>query len=152
VTEALRFRTILVPIDFSESSHRALDVARALAKSAGPAHLILVHAYFVPVELEALAERAHEPILEVVSKQASEDLEQILVKLQDEAISAEFGAYHGSPDQVIVNVANEKGADLIIMGTTGRTGVAHMLLGSVAARVVRGARCPVITVKAKTRK
>ncbi len=77
MTEALRFRTIVVPFDFSDSARRALDTARSISKSAGPAHLVLVHAYFVPAELETLAQRAHEPILEVVSAQASEDLEKV---------------------------------------------------------------------------
>jgi nucleotide-binding universal stress UspA family protein len=149
VTEPLQFRIILVPIDFSDASHRALDVSTFLAKQAGQAHLVLVHAYFVPVELEALAERAHEPILEVVSKQATQDLEQMLLKLQDEGISAEFVAHHGSPEHTIVNTAIQKGADLIVMGTTGRTGLTHLLLGSVAERVVRSAPCAVLTVKAK---
>jgi nucleotide-binding universal stress UspA family protein len=140
-------RTIVVPIDFSECSRRALDLARLLSKEAGPAHLILIHAYFVPVELEALAEEAHEPILDIVSQRATEDLERILVELQDEGISAEFAAHRGSPERTIVDVAARKGADLIVMGTHGRTGLAHVLLGSVAERVVRAAHCPVISVK-----
>jgi nucleotide-binding universal stress UspA family protein len=140
-------RTIVVPIDFSECSRRALDLARFLSKEAGPAHLILIHAYFVPVELEALAEEAHEPILDIVSQRATEDLERILVELQDEGISAEFAAHRGSPERTIVDVAARKGADLIVMGTHGRTGLAHVLLGSVAERVVRAAHCPVISVK-----
>ncbi len=150
MTEALRFRTIVVPFDFSDSARRALDTARSISKSAGPAHLVLVHAYFVPAELETLAQRAHEPILELVSAQASEDLEKVLVDLQNEGISAEFYAQHGSPDRIIVELASEKSADLIVMGTHGRTGLAHVLLGSVAERVLRTAPCPVITVRPGT--
>ena len=70
MTERWRLRTIVVPIDFSECSRRALDLARFLSKEAGPAHLVLIHAYFVPAELEALAEEAHEPILDIVSQRA----------------------------------------------------------------------------------
>jgi nucleotide-binding universal stress UspA family protein len=147
VTEPAAFRTILVPIDFSDCSRRALEVARSLAKQAGPTHLILIHAYFVPIELEALAREAHEPILEVVSQHATGDLERMLAELQDEGISAEFAAHRGSPERAIVAAATEKDADLIVMGTHGRTGLAHVLLGSVAERVVRTAPCPVITVK-----
>jgi nucleotide-binding universal stress UspA family protein len=147
MTEAVAFRTIVVPFDFSDSARRALDIARSLAKSAGPAHLVLVHAYFVPVELETLAQRAHEPILELVSAQASEDLEKVLIDLQNEGISAEFLAHHRSPERLITEVASEKNADLIVMGTHGRTGLAHVLLGSVAERVLRTAPCPVITVR-----
>ena len=148
MTEPGRFRTLLVPIDFSDCSRRALDVARSLAKQTGPTHLILVHASFVPTELDSLAERADPSIRELVSRQATEDLGRILGELQNEGISAEFSTHSGSPDCVIEEVATEKGADLIVMGTHGRTGLAHVLLGSVAERVVRTAPCPVITVKA----
>ena len=53
----------------------------------------------------------------------------------------------GPPAETIVHVARERGADLIVMGTHGRTGLSHMLLGSVAEKVVRLAPCPVLTVK-----
>jgi nucleotide-binding universal stress UspA family protein len=151
VTEPGAFRTILVPIDFSDCSRRALEVARALARQPGPTHLVLVHAAFVPAELESLAERADPSIRELVARQATEDLASILVELQDEGISAEFSTHSGSPDCIIEEIAAEKGVDLVVMGTHGRTGLAHVLLGSVAERVVRTAPCPVITVKASSR-
>jgi nucleotide-binding universal stress UspA family protein len=58
----------------------------------------------------------------------------------------------GSPAQVIVDTAKRNGADLIVMGTHGRTGLAHMLIGSVAERVVRTAHCPALTVRYARRK
>lgn len=146
--EPLRFKTIVVPTDFSASADQALAFARELSQAAGPAQLILVHAYFVPVEMEALALQLHEPILEQISAQASEDLERVLVQLQDAGVSAEFYVERGSPERVIRELAAEKGASLIVMGTHGRTGLRHVVLGSVAERVVRTALCPVITVKA----
>jgi nucleotide-binding universal stress UspA family protein len=99
LTEPWCLRTLVVPIDFSECSRRALELARFFATEAGPAHVILIHAYFMPVELETLAEEAHEPILDMVSQRATEDLERILVELQDEGISAEFAAHRGSPER-----------------------------------------------------
>jgi nucleotide-binding universal stress UspA family protein len=147
LTEPLRFKTIVVPTDFSASADRALAFARELALAAGPAHLILVHAYFVPVEMEALAVQLHEPILEQISERASADLERLLVELQDAGLSAEFYVGRGSPERVIREIAAEKGASLIVMGTHGRTGLRHVVLGSVAERVVRTAPCPVITVR-----
>lgn len=149
MTEPLRFRTILVPTDFSEPANRALALARAFARQAGPAHLILVYAYFLPAEVEALAADAGTLILETMSSRAREDLERILVDLQEEGISAEFITQHGSPERVVVKTAEDRKADLIVMGTHGRTGFSHAVLGSVAERVVRGAGCPVITVGAK---
>jgi nucleotide-binding universal stress UspA family protein len=149
MTGERRFRTIVVPMDFSEAAHRALEVATDLSKTAGPAHLILVHAYFVPIEIEALAVHGPHTILDDIHSHASDDLEKMLVGLQDEGISCEYEARDGSPDQVIVKLARDKQADLIVMGTRGRTGLAHAILGSVAERVIRTAPCPVMTVKHK---
>jgi nucleotide-binding universal stress UspA family protein len=148
VTEPLRLRTLLVPLDFSETSKRALGVARALMKKVGPSHLVLVHAYFLPAEVEALAEDTQTLILETMSNKAREDLEGILVELQDEGISAEFLTRHGSQERVIIDAAEERKADLIVMGTHGRRGLSHAILGSVAERVLRTAACPVLTVGA----
>ncbi len=148
MTEALRFRTIVVPMDFSKEARAALELARELATSAGPAHLILLHAYFLPVEMEALATQQNLPILELLSSEASKELEQILKSLQDAGISSEFLVSRGYPEQVIVDLARDKDADLIVLGTRGRTGLAHVALGSIAERVVREAPCPTITVKA----
>ena len=147
MTDPLRFHTILVPMDFSPEAHKALELAGELAKSAGPAHLILLHAYFLPVEMEALAAEQNLPILELLSNEASKELEQILEGLQDAGISSEFLVSRGYPEQVIVELAQEKDVDLIVMGTRGRTGLAHVALGSIAERVVRDAPCPILTVK-----
>jgi universal stress protein A len=147
MTDPLRFHTILVPMDFSPEAHKALELAGELAKSAGPAHLILLHAYFLPVEMEALAAEQNLPILELLSNEASKELEQILEGLQDAGISSEFLVRRGYPEQVIVELAQEKDVDLIVMGTRGRTGLAHVALGSIAERVVRDAPCPILTVK-----
>ncbi|MFQ5515540.1 MAG: universal stress protein [Myxococcota bacterium] len=144
----LRFERILLPLDFSPHSRKALEIARDLAQRCGPAHLILVHAFFVPVEIEALATEHGEPILEHLSREATRELEEILTGLQDAGISSEFVVTRGYAEEVIVNLAREKAADLIVMGTRGRSGLAHIALGSIAERVVRAAPCPVLTVKA----
>jgi nucleotide-binding universal stress UspA family protein len=146
---ALRLRTILVPMDFSPSSHRALEIAKELAKSAGPAHLILVHAYYVPIELEQFLIQQGDPVLERLSESVTKDLEKILTGLQDAGISSEYLASRGAPERLIIELAKQKHADLIVMGTHGRRGLTHMLLGSVAERVVRTAECPVMTVQEK---
>jgi len=146
---ALKLRTILVPMDFSASSHKALEIAKELAKSAGPAHLILVHAYYVPIELEQFLIQQGDPVLERLSEAVTKDLEKILTGLQDAGISSEYLANRGAPERLIVELAKQKHADLIVMGTHGRRGLAHMLLGSVAERVVRTAECPVMTVQEK---
>ncbi len=145
--EGLRVRKILVPMDFSASAQRALELALDLAKKAGPAHLMLVHGYYVPPEIEAFAPDRVPSYLNMLSEQASKDLEQSLVALQDAGVSSEYLAEPGTPDHVIIKVAADMGADLIVMGTHGRTGVPRFALGSIAERVVQTAPCPVITVK-----
>ena len=147
MSEARHFGKILVPMDFSPAALRAVELAADFARQAGPAQLILVHAYFVPLEVEALAVLGPEKIMEDIRARAAEDLEQILVRLQDTGVSAEYEASAGSPDEVVVRLARDKQVDLIVMGTRGRTGLAHALLGSVAERVIRTAPCPVLTVK-----
>ena len=147
MTEPVRLQTIVVPTDFSASAGRALGLARDLARDAGPAHLILTHAVFVPVEIEALGVDLQTG-LSGIEERVADDLERILVELQDAGISAEYLSARGSPERIILEVASSKNADLIVMGTHGRTGLAHVVLGSVAERVVREAPCPVLTVKA----
>lgn len=146
MTPPLRFRRIVVPMDFSAPARRALALARDLAQLAGPSHVMLVHGYHVPPEIEAFAADLIPSYLERLSEQAAEDLSALLSELQDAGVSAEFFSQAGSPERVILDLARDKEADLIVMGTHGRTGLARAALGSVAARVVRAATCPVIAV------
>ena len=148
-TGPLRLRTIVVPMDFSPASHSALELAKELAKGAGPAHLILVHAYYVPIELEQFLIQQGDPVLERLSESVTKDLEKILTSLQDAGISSEYLANRGAPERLIIELAKQKHADVIVMGTHGRRGLAHLLLGSVAERVVRTAECAVLTVQEK---
>ncbi len=145
----LALRTIVVPMDFSPAAQRALEVVKSLAKTAGPAHVVLVHAYYVPVELEQYLTTHGDPLFERVSKGVTRDLEAILTSLQDAGISAEYVARPGVPETIILEVAKEKKAGLIALGTHGRRGLGHLLLGSVAEKVVRNAEVPVLTVREK---
>jgi nucleotide-binding universal stress UspA family protein len=143
----LSLRTIVVPMDFSPASQRALELAKSLAKSAGPSHLILVHAYYVPVELEQYLTTHGDPFFDRLSKGVTKDLEAILTSLQNAGISSEYVARAGTPETVILDVAREKKAGLIAMGTHGRRGITHLLLGSTAEKIVRTAEVPVLTVR-----
>lgn len=147
MTDPYRVRTIVVAMDFSPASLRALELARDLAEAAGPAHIILVHGYFVPPDIEAFAGAGISDFLADLSERATRDLEAALKGLQDAGISSEYMALHGSPDRVIPQLAADKNADLIVMGTHGRTGLSRLALGSVAERVVQTAPCPVLTVR-----
>jgi nucleotide-binding universal stress UspA family protein len=145
---ALRLRRILVAMDFSAAAHRALELAQLLAKSAGPAHVILVHAYYVPVELEQYLIARGKAIPDVLSPEATKDLEAILTELQTAGFSCEYVAAAGAPETVIVDVAKDKQVDLIALGTHGRRGLSHLFMGSVAESVVRHTDLPVVTVRA----
>ena len=142
-------RTILVPMDFSPAAHAALDFAKSLAQKAGHAHLVLVHAYYVPVELEQYLVSHGDCAFDRLSKAVTKDLEKILLDLQNAGLSAEYVARAGTPERIVLEVAGEKKADLIAIGTHGRRGLSHLFLGSVAERVVRMAEVPVLTVQAK---
>ncbi|MBS0261611.1 MAG: universal stress protein [Planctomycetes bacterium] len=132
---------ILCPVDFSPVSLQALAYAERLASSL-QAELVLVHAFDPPpgpayLELQAPPDHALQQQLQAVS--VSLPARQV-VRLM----------HSGPPGEVICWLAQERGCDLIVLGTHGRTGLAHLLLGSVAEYVVRHARCPVVTVRAQS--
>jgi nucleotide-binding universal stress UspA family protein len=144
----MSIRKILVPVDFSEDSRRALDEAIGLAKVFG-AGIHLLHCY--PLDLsgaaraygvttpESYVEKLHDAAVELLSSWRS--------KVRAEKIDAEQTVSAHPPVSAIAALADEIGADLIVMGTRGRSGMKHLLLGSVAERTIRTARCPVLTVK-----
>ncbi len=143
-----QLRTIVVPMDFSPGALRALELAQVLAKRGGPARIILVHAYYVPAELDRYLAPRGDPLLERWSTGVIQELEHLLVRLKDAGIEAEYLAKRGTPEELIEETANQRKADLIAMGTHGRRGLSHLLLGSVAERVVREAPFPVLTTRA----
>jgi nucleotide-binding universal stress UspA family protein len=141
-------RTILVPTDFSEDARLATEAARRLIGAAGPgARLILVNAYSLPVEYTAYG-----PIptslhyLQDVGADAETRLDEAARELRSQGVEVETAAREGYPPDVIVEEAEHRGADLIAMGTHGRSGLGHLLLGSTAERVAARAPCPVLTV------
>ena len=146
MSEALRYRTLVVPTDFSPTAHRALELARTLALGAGPAEVVLAHARFVPREIEAVLLRGPQKILDELEQAARTELDALVAELGGAGVKARFVTREGRPERVILEVARQENADLIVMGTHGRRGVTHMLLGSVAERLLREAPCPVATV------
>jgi len=136
-------RKLLVPVDFSDPSQRALEDAIALAKTWG-AELHLLHCYSIhpaaidpyglaypqSFELE-IREAAGRRLSEWSAKAEAEDLKVT------QHLSARF------PSDEINELAESLGVDLIVMGTRGLSGIKHVLLGSVAERTLRGAPCPV---------
>src|SRR5688572_11616992 len=139
---------ILVPVDFSTHSHRALDFACELSLRFS-APMVILHAYAVPVY----------PLPEGYLLASAEAAAEMVAKIQDgmtetKRLAQERGiatvdtvVVEGSAFTEIIRTARTENVDLIVMGTHGRTGLKHVLLGSVAEKVVRKAPCAVLTVR-----
>jgi nucleotide-binding universal stress UspA family protein len=147
------FSRILVPTDFSPPSDAALDYARILAAKFGSSLQILhviddptASSEFVPDGFAPSTENIRTALLE----QARQRVEQQMTFVDRSRYHAYTDAVLGLPAQTIVDYADATGTGLIVMGTHGRTGLAHLLMGSVAEQVVRTARCPVLTVRQVT--
>lgn len=141
----LAFRTIVVATDFSGPSQLALEYARVFAKRFG-ANLRVLHVVQVPAVLSA---EVPAPDVQATAAQsvvvAERALEHTLEKLSETTVIGQVLV--GSPAESIVGYAADHDADLIVMGTHGRGGLAHFFMGSVAERVLRSAPCPVFTVR-----
>jgi len=138
---------ILVPMDFSPYSEHALDYALQLAETF-QARITLFHVVETPV----LAGGAHmggtiPSYTEQLEVDASRTIDKYTQRVRDAGLTCEAVVSHAVPFQQIVNLASARDVDMIVMSTHGRTGLAHMLLGSVAEKVVRLAPCPVLVTR-----
>jgi nucleotide-binding universal stress UspA family protein len=141
------WKSICCPIDFSDASRAAMEVAADLARRTG-ATLTLLHAYPVPgYTFPDGSVVASSRMLQELADQAARhvgDWKRQAQELGAPTVNAETRV--GEPAGEIVSYARERGVDLLVLGTHGRTGLEHALMGSIAERVVRRARCPVLTV------
>ena len=138
---------VLVPIDFSATADRALAYAIALGQQF-QARLTLLHVlYITPVTMDEMTAGVAATYLEAQETEAQRLLQASLERVQRAGLQAESLLVRGTPSQTIVDMAGEQGVDLILMGTHGRTGLARVLLGSVAAHIVRQGPCPVLVVR-----
>jgi len=146
------FTRILVPTDFSEPSEAALDCAKAIALRFG-ASLHLVHIIDDPLVTGIAGVEGFVPEAPSLAAELEAEAESRLTSLVSDATRTRFSVttdvLHGPAASVITETATSNGFDLIVMGTHGRKGLTHVILGSVAERVVRSASCPVLTVHAK---
>jgi nucleotide-binding universal stress UspA family protein len=141
-------RHVLVPTDFSDDAQEAANAARTLFAGEGGARLTLLHAYHLPVEYTAYGTIPTSiPFHADAAAVADEKLAEAAAALTDEAHAVDAVAKEGYPPEVIVDTARDLAVDLIAMGTHGRTGLRHLLLGSNAERVIEHAPCPVLTVR-----
>jgi nucleotide-binding universal stress UspA family protein len=149
-------RTILVPVDFSDCSRKALEHAEALAEGFD-AEIHLLHVWEIPPYIppeamvgvpggttQTLTHTAHAHATRALS--AFEDaVKKPGTRIRQSKLES------GDPARMIVEVAKNEGHGLIVIGTHGRTGLGHLLMGSVAEKVLRRAHCPVFTVPCRTR-
>jgi nucleotide-binding universal stress UspA family protein len=142
-------RRILCPVDFSGCSQHALGYALKLAVLCN-GDLELLHVMTMPIS--ALPDFPSFPDLSpetvrAIEESARRKIEELATSMRREYPRVATTLASGQPFLEIILAARERSADLIVMGTHGRTGLPHMLMGSVAEKVVRKASCPVLTVK-----
>jgi nucleotide-binding universal stress UspA family protein len=137
----------LVPLDFSDYSTQAMDYAMALAHKL-QARLTLLHV------IQSLSMGGGDmgvtlpySYMQELEAELNRRLESYLERVTAAGLNGDVVLVHGSPYQEIVETAKTRQVDLIIMGTHGRTGLRHVLLGSVAEKVVQLASCPVLVTR-----
>jgi nucleotide-binding universal stress UspA family protein len=137
----MNIRHILAPTDFSEHSTRAVTYAFELAQKVD-AKLSLLHVIEVPV----YAIEVSLP-LEDLEQDARRELARLLPEAETAHVAVTRLVVMGVPYQRILETAADEQVDMIVMATHGRTGLSHLIMGSVAERVVRTAPCPVLTIR-----
>jgi nucleotide-binding universal stress UspA family protein len=143
-----RFKKILVPVDFSDHSAAALEAALDLAK-VFDSKLHLLHCYQIqPGGISPYGIALPSSYFAEIEEAAAKQLAEWQQKHVPADISINAKMMSQMPSQSIVDTAKEIGADLIVMGTRGLSGLKHVVLGSVAERTIRSAPCPVMTVHA----
>lgn len=137
----MQFKKIIVGIDFSDASTRAVNVAVALAKGLG-AEVVLVHA-IAPGAEQADSGDMVESVRPGIERQLREICERYAA---ESGVKMDWGVVDGAPADEIATFAERWQGDVIVVGTTGRSGLARALLGSVAERLLRIAKVPVMVV------
>ena len=144
----MQIKTILFPTDFSNGARAAMDHAISLAKDY-QAKLILLYViqdisiaeWYIPSSLSVA------DLVEDMQKSAWQEMDKWIAEVSKRVSDVEKMVVRGVPFVEIIKTAKERSADLIVIGTHGRTGIDHMLFGSTAEKVVRKAACPVLTVR-----
>lgn len=145
--KTLPWKRVFVPVDFSPPSEAALVYALKLAQLIG-AEVEACHIIPTPHVLDALYERGFTPSESVqrITQKACTRIKEI-AEAQETPVPLQIHCQEGEAAEHILQLANKFKADLIVMGTHGRSGVEHFFLGSVAETVIRRASCPVLTVR-----
>jgi universal stress protein A len=145
----LTLKTVLVPTDFSDASESALRYGKAMAGAFGASlHVVhvmedlLAHAWAAEVYVASMPQLRDE-----IEKESRQRLGALLTEEDRRTYRVETALLAGNPFLEIIRYAKAHDINLIVMGTHGRGPIAHMLLGSVAEKVVRKSPCPVLTVR-----
>lgn len=141
-------KTILFPTDFSQGARAAMEYAVSMAKDC-QAKLILLYViqdisiaeWYIPSSLSAA------DLVEDMQKSAAKEMDKWQAEAKQHLKDVEALVLRGVPFVEIIKTAKDKKADMIVIGTHGRTGIDHMLFGSTAEKVVRKSHCPVLTVR-----
>jgi nucleotide-binding universal stress UspA family protein len=147
-----RIRRILHPSDFSRASSAAFAKAVEMAKT-NRAELLVVHVLTPVIPMMGdgyVSPKVYEEIEATARSHAQTQLDRLLAKAKQARVRVKGLLMEGGvPHEQITRAARSKRADLVVIGTHGRTGLAKFFLGSVAGRVVSSAPCPVLTVRGK---
>lgn len=148
------YKRVLAPTDFSESSDEALRHACWLSERFGAElHVLHVLTEIVPTGPDPLMMPVMPPqFYQDDEDKAHKSLEGVLKSTWCKPAGVKTAVRWGSAAEAIVDYAAEQAIDLIVISTHGRTGLSHILLGSVAERIVREAPCPVLTIRRKPKK
>lgn len=139
-------RSILVPVDFSPASEAALKLALDVAQRFD-ASVTILHVYGIPAYAFPEGFVLAPDVLTKFAAGAQDAVEKLRARYESAGVPLRAVSAPGIPDQEIVERAKAERVDLVVMGTHGRTGLKHVLLGSIAERVVRLSPCPVLTVR-----
>lgn len=148
----MAWKTILVPHDFSASANHATAIARDEARLHG-ATIVLLHVVDLPHQLGPDAvivppeTGAPISIKEYAIQSAENHLQDIVTRLAKDGATATAVVAVGTPVDEINRAVEDHRIDLIVMGTHGRTGLRHLMVGSVTERVVRSSKVPVLTIR-----
>jgi universal stress protein A len=140
----------LVPVDFSEDANRAVEYAIDLASKLG-ARVTLLHVMqLLPLGSGDMGVTVPYTYIQDLKEEITSRMQASLERITAAGLEGEIAVVYGVPFQEILDTAKNQQVALIIMGTHGRTGLQHALMGSVAEKVVRLAPCPVLVVRQPT--
>ena len=146
------WKTILVPHDFSSCANHASALARDVARVHG-ARLFLLHVAELPPMMgpttSVVPDEGGAPISvrDYALRSSDVHLEDLAARLRADGVEVSYGSALGNVASEIAEAVEREQVDLIVMGTHGRSGLAHVVLGSVTEKVVRHSKVPVLTVR-----